>query len=212
MRVRTWAASDIGKVRTTQDDAFLVDSPLLAQADGMGGKEMGGTSARKLIALLAARRPRNIPTLIDLVRLADGDLFRTWGTHAGTTLDVVLLGEEVLGVHAGDSRVYWGKKRGRKDSVQYYLTPVTRDHGTGHYLDNFVGSGRTSFDLVSIPWLPGDFVVLCSDGLTGEMPDWKIADVLWSQTRNPAKALVRHVVNETRARDNVTVVVAKRLD
>lgn len=211
MKVKTWAHAAIGKVRERQEDALLVQLPLLALADGMGGMTYGGASSQALIASLGAQRPRTFLQLLDRVRLDDAKLHGQWRSECGTTLDAVLLGEEVIGVHAGDARVYWGRRRGRAGSKSYSLAPVTRDHGHGNYLDNFVGSGHASFDPITIPWLKGDYVVLCSDGLTGELTDAQISAVLWSSTRNPARALVRKVLGETPARDNVSVIVAKRL-
>lgn len=209
MRVAVWADSAVGKVRERQEDAFLVDLPLIAQADGMGGTMFGAMVSRFTIFSLQEAKPRTLDDLTGAVRRISKEADTLWH-DSGATLDAVLLGEVVTGVHAGDSRIYWGRKRGRGPLARRSLFSVTQDHQIGRYLTNFVGTRDVMLDLVSIPWVVADFVILCSDGLFGELSDVQMADVLWSRTRNPARALVRKVVEDTPARDNVTAVVAQR--
>ncbi len=211
MKVSIWADSRIGRVRERQEDAFLVDRPLIAVADGMGGTTYGRETAQYAVLALATHKPRSVPDLLRVAKDVDESANLMWSGGGGSTLDVVLLGEVVEGIHAGDSRVYWGVKKGRGPTARRVLIQVTCDHSIGgRYLTNFVGKGQARFDPVRIPWALGNYVLLCSDGLTNELKDWQIADVLWSKTKNPALALTRAVTKTTKARDNVTAVVARR--
>ena len=56
---------------------------------------------------------------------------------------------------------------------------------------------------------PGDFVLLCSDGLTGMVPNARIAAIL-EEEREPKGACERLVAeaNARGGKDNITVIVA----
>jgi serine/threonine protein phosphatase PrpC len=120
------AATDVGLVRTANEDSFLAAPPVFVVADGMGGHESGdvasaivveefgrladeGYDARRGAEVVAA----TLGTCQD--RIAElGDEHRKHGSrrfHAGTTAVVALLVEDHEGpkwllANLGDSRVY----------------------------------------------------------------------------------------------------------
>jgi protein phosphatase len=61
------------------------------------------------------------------------------------------------------------------------------------------------------PWESGDWLLLCSDGLNSELEDEEIAGLLASSSspKEAVQALQDTVLN-TEARDNITVVVARK--
>ena len=143
----------------------------------------------------------------------------------GTTLTVAyIIGVDVFVIHVGDSRAYLF--RGGK------LEQLTRDHTMAqgladlgaikpedvhrhakrHVLTNFVGGPTTGVEpeIATLQLKDGDFLLLCSDGLTEMVADEEITRVLAaSQTSaEAAKALIALAL-EHGGRDNVTVTLAR---
>ena len=144
MRLTAGAASDVGKVRKTNEDSYLseVDRGLFLVCDGMGGAASGEVASRIAVVTIARRlgEPFNgddpdedekhlLPQTICLgeaVRLANRSIYDQARTHAGqsgmgTTMVGVWLDQDVASLaHVGDSRAYlW--RNGQ-------LAPVTSDH------------------------------------------------------------------------------------
>lgn len=202
---RVWAYSDIGKVRTTQEDAFFASTGLSAVADGMGGMQDGALAAQLAIGVMT-RAADLISSTGDLdiaMRNADRTVYqRIFGFGGSTLISAWFHTPRVTIGNIGDSRAYWFKKRRRS------LIQISRDHSSGrHTLTNTVGSGTAYVEMFTIEPERGDLILLCSDGLIDQVKDYEIADLLLEPTRNPARTLVKHVLEHTGARDNVTVVI-----
>jgi protein phosphatase len=237
--LRYAARSDVGLVRSNNQDSAYAGPNLLVVADGMGGHAGGDVaSALTIAALVALDRPDHssdqsmseLERSIDRARqdlvdatTADPDL-----AGMGTTVTALLKSGNTLAMaHLGDSRAYL-----LRDGV---LAQVTVDHT---FVQHLVDTGRITpdeaethpqrnvvmrvlgdFDLDLTPDLsireavPGDRWMLCSDGLSGFVPDDEIAEVLIS-VATPADAVERLVSMSMRAgsTDNITVVVADVLD
>lgn len=144
----------------------------------------------------------------------------------GTTLVALLLTDQPEPVahiaHMGDSRAY----RFRENTltlltrdhtlIERYLalgvlTPaMARTHPERHVLTKAVGFSSTAEpDIASHPLLPGDLLLLCSDGLTKMLTDEDIAVVLGQTGNHPAIAcqeLIAAALSQG-GEDNVTVIV-----
>jgi protein phosphatase len=143
----------------------------------------------------------------------------------GTTVTLAcILGNEATIAHVGDSRCYLF--RGGS------LRQVTRDHSMAqemlrlgmiqpheagthpwrHIITNAVGAHEPGVDVEMhhLQLVPGDRLLLCSDGLTDMVPDETLATVLREEP-NPARASERLVAlaNTQGGRDNITVVIAR---
>jgi len=142
----------------------------------------------------------------------------------GTTIVAVLADEKRLTVaHVGDSRLYLYRSG--------TLEPVTEDHSLvgeqvrrglispeqaaksnlQNVLTRALGAEeQVEVDVADHPLLPGDVLLLATDGLTKMLSDADIAEVL-SQDR-PVQELVQELIGRAKRAggvDNVTVVVAK---
>lgn len=222
--------------RTTNEDAFLVDPNrgLFIVADGMGGHnagEVASSLAVKTIGeFLADGTPASLNVLDEALRLANDYILTAAGekpdyTGMGTTVAAVYLSDrEAIYAHAGDSRVYlWHKGR---------LTQLTRDdswvaaamngssddaremdqHPMRHVLTKVVGlRPELQPSVGECPFVVGDVLLLCSDGVHGAVSDGMLQQLLGS--RNPVASVAESVVREALAHgatDNVTAVVVRR--
>ncbi|MFD7021603.1 PP2C family protein-serine/threonine phosphatase [Promicromonospora sukumoe] len=237
--LRYAARSDVGLVRSNNQDSAYAGPNLLVVADGMGGHAGGDVaSALTIAALVALDRPDHssdqsmseLERSIDRARqdlvdatTADPDL-----AGMGTTVTALLKSGNTLAMaHLGDSRAYLlrdgtlAQVTVDHTFVQHLVDTgrITPDEAESHPQRNVVMRVLGDFDLDLTPDLsireavPGDRWMLCSDGLSGFVPDDEIAEVL-STVPEPYDAVERLVSMSMRAgsTDNITVVVADVLD
>jgi serine/threonine protein phosphatase PrpC len=165
--------------------------------------------------------------LADAVRRSNAIVYRQAQENVdqaemGTTVVSALIHDQIASVvHVGDSRAYlWHDDR---------LEPLTRDHSfveaalraglleidqsraAAHQNVLMRALGRepeVEVDLAEIPVQPGDYLLLCSDGLTRMVPDATVARII-AELRDPQSicdALV-DAANSNGGADNVTVIV-----
>lgn len=143
----------------------------------------------------------------------------------GTTIaSVIVTGNEGVVAHAGDSRVYLlrsGKLHRltrdhtlaefHKDTGQIELEAESSNH-LRSVLVNCLGGNEKNVHIETsrVRFLPGDRLMLCTDGLNDMVREPEIADVLRAadDPQAAADALVKQALSNG-GRDNVTVVVAR---
>lgn len=230
-----WGArSDVGCVRTHNEDSYLVQSPLFCVCDGMGGHaagEVASSIAVETIAKLAPQEadPARLAAAVEaanaaVIEAADNGLGKP---GMGCTATVAYIeGTSLAIAHVGDSRAYL--------LHEGTLIRVTHDHS---YVEELVDAGEITADearihpnrsvitraLGSDPAMyadhfqlnieEGDRLILCSDGLSSMIPDAEIEAVA---TQSPAAQLCTdNLVDAALAAgggDNVTVVVVDVVD
>jgi serine/threonine protein phosphatase PrpC len=228
VRIRAVAATDIGLVRERNEDSYLVDEPLFAVADGMGGHRGGDVASRLAIETLAsASSNEGDVALSERVRQANRAVFeRSRSDRAvagmGTTLTAALIdGDRARLAHIGDSRAYLFREG--------ELRMLTEDHTL---VQQMVREGEISeteagrhpqrsvvtralgidpsvvVDESIVDLHPGDRVLICSDGLTNMIEDDAVRAILEAEpdTERAAAALVR-AANDAGGVDNTTVVL-----
>lgn len=216
------AATDTGRVRDGNEDAYALSSSTWVVADGMGGHVGGEVAARAAAdAALAAEPAEAVAQAHGAVIAATTAELADMGTtlvHA--TLVEGVDGRELQVRWAGDSRAYLldddGMRALTRDHnqaeellAQGHLTPEqARVHPGQYRLTRALGLGRPT------PPEPGEVTVaargrllLCTDGLTSELPDDAVAALLADgEPDDVARRLVEAAV-DAGGRDNVTVVV-----
>lgn len=232
--LRYAARSDVGLRRPGNEDSGLADRQLLMVADGMGGHAAGELASAMAVATFAELADEGLDDEELLNQLADGvellserigDVITADPSNQGMGTTVTGLAwqeSRIAVVHVGDSRAYL-----LRDGV---LAQITKDHtyvqslvdageitaeeATRHPRRNLLnravdGIHRVEADLSVRETRPGDRFLLCTDGLSGVVPDKALADVLTS-VADPTGAVTRLVdmALEAGAPDNVTVVVA----
>ncbi len=229
------AATDPGRVRGHNEDALWpqpgpqgaaqgeAEAPFLAMvADGMGG-HVGGEVASRLaveaavgasgdaVARVRAANDAVVGTALDRPRLAG----------MGTTMTLAIFSAGALEIgHIGDSRAYL-----LRDGA---LGQLTRDHSL---MADMIASGeltpeqaavhpfrsvvtraigmesRVVVDRVAHDLLPGDRVLLCSDGLTTMLTHAEVAALLAGGAAPAAAAALIEAANRAGGYDNISVVV-----
>src|SRR2546429_4329385 len=227
MNVDVGVATDIGKVRGANEDSYLVEPPLFAVADGMGGHRGGDVASKLALETVEQRFHRRTGTLSEQVRRANKAVFERSKvdrrvTGMGTTLTAALVqGDALRLAHVGDSRAYL-LRAGSLRQLTTDHTLVARMvkageiseaeaevHPHRNVLTRALGTeADVRVDEDEIPLLEGDRVLLCSDGLTGMVTEEQIQAILEMDV--PAQEAADRLVtaaNRAGGIDNITVVV-----
>ena len=237
MSVKThgFAASNIGKVRKSNQDSGYAGYNFFFVADGMGG-HAGGDIASAMVAQTVAAVDQQYPTTQLASKTVEAALFeandkltQTVAEHQelagmGTTFSgLMTVGENIVLSHIGDSRIY------RVHDGE--LKQISKDHT---FVQRLVDTGRISeeealvhprrnvlmrvlgdveieieIDTETHDAIAGDRWLLCSDGLSGVVSDRMIAGIMTNKSVDAEEAaeLLIYEALEHGAPDNVTVVI-----
>lgn len=234
MQIHWGVATDAGGRRQTNEDAVLADPPVFAVADGMGGHARGDMASRYAVAELTALTRIDHPVGPDDVVAAlrrAGDRIREAmageDAVAGTTVAGAVLTEQDgepfwLVFNVGDSRVYRCTQQDIEQvSVDHSLVQEMVDLGTisaaearrhpqRNVITRAVGTGPVpEIDFWMLRAGGSEQLVLCSDGLFGELSDAEIGEVVAAagHPQEAAATLLDRAVQGGGANDNVSVVV-----
>ena len=227
---QSWAAlSDIGRVRTHNEDSVLAQPPLFVVADGLGGHEAGEVASAIAVETLRDHAPRrpDAKALARAVRAANREVIRAaregYG-HAGmgTTMTAAIVeGTRIVIAHVGDSRAYLlhagALERVSEDHSMVadmirrgQLTEAeSRYHPNRSVITRALGTdSNMTADTYELDAEPGDRLLLCSDGLTGMLEDGAIAEMLggYRDPQTAARTLIA-AANDAGGHDNVSVVI-----
>jgi protein phosphatase len=227
MRVVVGFATDIGRIREGNEDSYLIEPPLYAVADGMGGARGGEVASHLALDTIEELHLAHKGTLAEQVRQANRVVFARSSTDRtvagmGTTLTAATVdGDAVHLVHVGDSRAYLLRAGALRQLTDDH-TLVNRmlkageisseeaaQHPHRNVLTRVVGTDpEVQVDEDDVGLLDGDRLLLCSDGLTDMLTESQIRAIL-ETTPEPQEAADRLVRAANRAGgiDNITVIV-----
>src|ERR1017187_2365114 len=239
--VRCAGASDLGRVRNNNEDAFHIDVErgIFLVVDGIGGQAAGEKAAEIAVQRVRARLERQTGTIEQRVReaitMANNEILRTARANPefegmACVLTLVLLENgSAGGGHVGDSRLYQ-VGRGEIRKITHDHSPVgerednrelseedAMSHPRRNEVFRDVGSqehtpGDVDFiEVQSFPFDSEGALVLCSDGLSDQVPSAKIRTTVERHAGNPAVAVQELIAAANRAggKDNVTVLVVE---
>ena len=234
LRLTAASATDIGRIRSSNQDCAYVGEGLVAVADGMGGHAGGDVAAQMAVQVLAEHfaGEHSVSALVKAAKDANRAILERSESEPtlrgmGTTLSAAALVSErgevhVAVVHVGDSRVYVKDGTGLNQlTADHSLVEemvrhgeLTEDeasiHPQRHILTRALGiDPGVEVDSWSLALTAGTRLVLCSDGLTNECSDREIATILEANPdpSGACRALVASALSHGGS-DNVTVVVA----
>jgi protein phosphatase len=232
----TAALSHTGNVRVINEDALLdrTEDGLWLVADGMGGHDSGDLASQSIVDAVARLvLPNRLSTVVECIEAAleqvNSELIteaksRDSNSIIGSTV-VVLVSWGTLAIimWVGDSRLYR-----LRDG---FLTQLTQDHtqvealvqqgllskeeAESHPQANVItrAVGASEYLLVDMDHeevMPGDYFLLCSDGLNKELSDQEIESLmkLPGSVDQHCLELVNKCL-ERNGQDNVTIILAK---
>jgi protein phosphatase len=233
-RWRHAAATDTGLVRQSNQDALFADDTLAIIADGMGGHAAGEVAAAMAIDIVRRgfQESPNVEGLVEAIQDANLEVVTDAREHPehfgmGTTVIAVAVTYDLAGVasptlvHVGDSRAYQLRDGALRQLSEDHsvaeewvrmgrLTPEEAAvHPRRHQLTRGVGVEDTiAIDVTSINALPGDRILLCSDGLSNELDADTLARL--SSAPNGLEFAVESLVSAAKVaggHDNITVIL-----
>jgi PPM family protein phosphatase len=227
--------TDPGRKRRRNEDAYVIEPPLFAVADGMGGAQAGEVASRLAAAALkeSGVERGGEERIVSVIQEANRRIYDRSNADPnasgmGTTMTVALVenGQVAFG-HVGDSRAYLirdgmmeqltedhslvaelmrsGKLSPEEAETHPQRSVITRALGTDPDVD---------VDTFTIAAQTGDVFLLCSDGLTTMVSNETILDLVESNRASMDKALRALVgaANKGGGEDNITVVAFEITD
>jgi protein phosphatase len=232
---RAAAVTDPGRTRRHNEDSYVIEPPLFAIADGMGGAQAGEVASRLATAALkeAGANGGGEQRIADLIQEANRRVYDRSSSDPntsgmGTTITVALVEDDRVAFgHVGDSRAYLirqaqmeqltedhslvnellktGKLSREEAETHPQRSVITRALGTDPDVD---------VDTFSVRAEEGDLFLLCSDGLTDMVSEESILDVVERNRGDIDGALDALVkaANRGGGQDNITVVAFEIAD
>ena len=228
--------TDVGRKRAANEDSLVADAPMFAVADGMGGHLAGDRASDAVVTRLAELLENDFVQTSQIERALDratqdiesvsnGSEIGVGTTVTGAAL--TLVGGEPYFVifNIGDSRVYaFEGNELSQVTIDHSLVQQLVDsgiitpeqainHPEGNVITRAVGfQVRPTPDYWMIPARPGLRLVLCSDGLSGEVIDERIRMHLAANlsVKETASSLVDAAL-ASGGRDNITVIIIEVL-
>lgn len=236
--MRACAMTDIGRVRTANQDYVFASTDsvgmlpnLFLVADGMGGHKAGDYASRYISEHLVehlkqAGNSEIIPLLREGIEKVNKMLYQESRDRAelngmGTTLVAAVIEDSTMYVaNVGDSRLY---------QIRNKLKQITRDHS---YVEELVSLGqmergsrdyrekkniitravgteeKLDIDFFEVSLEPGDYILMCSDGLSNMLEDAEMEEIICSELELGEKAeKLITVANDNGGKDNIGVVL-----
>lgn len=234
--MKVWAGTDIGLVRKVNQDNYYIseDDGLFIVADGMGGHKAGEVASRMAIDTIRsefkkAQRPKQLQQLIrlmyDCIDKANETVYATAVKESdysgmGTTLVVCCIFEDTAVIaHVGDSRGYIIRDGSIEQVTEDHSVvqqlinkgSITKEEARSHPQRNMitraVGTDKTvCVDTCVLDIKKGDYILLCSDGLSGMIEDDEMLRIL---LRTESHQALIDKANDYGGRDNITVIILK---
>ena len=220
-----------GNVRRSNEDSYLMRSPLFMVADGMGGAQAGEIASRMCAEAFAQADligPAATDVLRETIRVANSRILERSRSDPdaagmGTTVTAAFMDEggTIAFAHVGDSRAYLlrdGSLQRLSDDHSLVGELVRKGelsetdaehHPQRSVITRALGTDESvEVDTFEVRAEDGDVFLLCSDGLNTMVPEPSIADIM--SGGDAAAAIARDLVRAALAgggEDNVTAIV-----
>lgn len=234
VKAKAYGISDIGLVRTNNEDAWF-SSPhegLFLIADGLGGHQSGEEASKESIDLFLqlfrtqqrAVGDAPLSTIRSIIRQSNLNIYQLSFSHdllrgMGTTFIALYIHENQAYIgHVGDSRLYRYRPSRFELLTHDHLTPVQKTVGSKEgpiplkgYLTKALGTQEDiDPEMIQTSIAIGDLLLLCTDGLSDMLSTKDIEEVLVLQLTVEQK--VRMLVSMAKEKggvDNITLILVE---
>lgn len=229
--------TDVGLVREGNEDSLHVDEKagLLIVADGIGGHQAGEVASQMAVEIIASMLKDGSEKQDTIRKLIIEAIFKTNEDiiHAaakdislqgmGTTIVLALCTDKKIHIaHVGDSRAYLIRQNKIEQVTEDHSVvtqllkagKITQQEARHHHLGNIITQslGIRSYlapDFNSFTWSTGDYLLLCSDGLTDMVDDEKIEETILEQIDLDTKCnKLVELAKKAGGKDNITIILA----
>lgn len=217
-----------------QDEALLESKgDLFLVADGMGGHQAGGVASHDAVKWVKQKYYADTShdvgdSLARAFKVANQAIFKraradlSLGGMGTTLVAAVILGKTLYVANVGDSRAYlFRRKRLRQITLdhswveeQVQTGALSREQAEMHPQRNLITRAlgtrpEVEVDLFQMELQDGDVLLLCTDGLSGQVSEQRMAESI--RTMPPPQAVADLVAeaNEQGGRDNVSVAIVQ---
>ncbi len=242
--MKIFSATDVGRIRSiNQDFIFTSSDPvgnlpnLFVVADGMGGHNAGDFASHYGVSTMVETIKKDtnfnpIKIIRNGISAANAEIWKTAHEDVsmagmGTTMVAAsVVGEYLYIANVGDSRLYLVDGGIRQISQDHSLIAEmvrlgedrpeeTRNHPDNNIITRAVGTEeRIDIDFYDIKLSPGQWFLMCSDGLSNMVENEEIFKLIHEAAAagaDPAAVLVNQA-NENGGKDNIAVVVVQPFD
>ena len=236
--LKTFSITDVGKERKlNQDYVFTSEIPvgklanLFIVADGMGGHNAGDYASKYTIETIVEEIEKSKDTSVvkileKAIQSANRHIRKKSQESEGlngmgtTVVAATLHGDEMCVANVGDSRLYVINQEIKQITEDHSLVEemvrmggIRREQARSHPKKNIItraigAEDELEIDFFQVKLKKGDFVLLCSDGLTNMIEDEEIRMILQGQRDivEKAEALVA-TANNNGGKDNIAVIL-----
>ena len=239
--MKVFSATDVGKIRSiNQDYIFTSTDPvgnlpnLFVVADGMGGHNAGDFASHYGVSVMVEtiRRDTNfnpVKIIRNGITAANREVLRSAVENPamagmGTTMVAAsVVGEYLYVANVGDSRLYLIDENIKQISQDHSLIAEmvrlgelspeeARHHPDKNIITRAVGTEENvEIDFFDLRLDPGQWFLMCSDGLTNMVEDGEILRMLREASgsgEDPALALIGQA-NSNGGKDNIAVIAVQ---
>lgn len=236
--LKTFSITDVGKERKlNQDYVFTSEIPvgklanLFIVADGMGGHNAGDYASKYTIETIVEEIEKSKDTSVvkileKAIQSANRHIRKKSQESEGlngmgtTVVAATIYGDEMCVANVGDSRLYVINQEIKQITEDHSLVEemvrmggIRREQARSHPKKNIItraigAEDELEIDFFQVKLKKGDFVLLCSDGLTNMIEDEEIRMILQGQRDivEKAEALVA-TANNNGGKDNIAVIL-----
>ncbi len=233
--MRVGSLTDVGKVRSSNEDALglELERGIFVVADGMGGHQAGEVASQQAVdSMLESLRERDpseraAEALVRSVSNANTEIAaaaqkdRNLKGMGTTVVATIVEADRFTIAHVGDSRAYLVRDAEIRQLTEDHsmvaelvkagvITPEAAEtHPYRSAISRSLGQFKdVETDTSEHEFLPGDRILLCTDGLTRFAKPEEILERLLSfdDPQEAAQGLI-DLANDRGGRDNITAIV-----
>lgn len=230
MKLKSIGLTDIGRKRANNQDSLVVNerAKLFGVADGMGGHVAGEVASQmaidtldKIFSSVMARSFDPTVFFIKAVQEANYNIYDRAAQDLslkgmGTTLTALYFSLDTVYIaHVGDSRAYFIRE-GMVWQLSQDHSLITEQLVSGmasplrNVITRSVGYDRNvEVDLYTKKIAPGDFYLLCTDGLYGHVRNKEMASLVSTSSLEQCTKKMIDLANSRGGDDNISAVLVQ---